>query len=219
MLRIPLGGRHSRKIIVLIFVVAALASASWMFVSLGRILHEEDVLDRADVIVALGGSRYSRVTEAADLFREGWASAILVSPQLPEDVEFTLRERGIDVPGERELQVRALTLLGVPTDVISFLDYQVSTATEADAVRAQVVARGWRRLIVVTSKLHTTRAGLILRKRLHGTGATVIMRASRYDRSDVDTWWRSRSTLRFAVFEAQKLAAYWVGLDNVGAAR
>ena len=71
-----------------------------------------------------------------------------------------------------------------------------------------------RRVIIVTSKQHTRRARLVMSRRLAGTGVKVIMRASRYDRTDVEHWWRNRSTLRFTLFESQRLFGYWIGVAD-----
>ena len=72
----------------------------------------------------------------------------------------------------------------------------------------------WRRVIIVTSKYHTRRAGFAFRRGLAGTGAEVIMRASRYDPSDPARWWRYRPDFRFAASEFQKLIAYRLGLGE-----
>lgn len=42
-----------------------------MFLSLGRILHEEDPLEHADVIFVLGGAHLDRAAEAGHLYLEG----------------------------------------------------------------------------------------------------------------------------------------------------
>ena len=69
-------------------------------------------------------------------------------------------------------------------------------------------------MIVVTSKQHTRRARLVMRRRLAGTGIDVVMRASRLDTADVDRWWQNRSTLRFTLFESQRLLGYWIGVAD-----
>ena len=66
-------------------------------------------------------------------------------------------------------------------------------------------------MIVVTSKQHTRRARLVMSRRLNPAGVLVIVRATRYDRSDVDRWWTNRSTVRFTLFETQRLLGYWLG--------
>ena len=64
------------------------------------------------------------------------------------------------------------------------------------------------------SKQHTRRARLVMARRLDDTGAAVIMRGSRYDRTNADQWWRDRPTVRFTLFEAQRLLAYWIGIAD-----
>jgi uncharacterized SAM-binding protein YcdF (DUF218 family) len=200
---------------LLIFLAILAAACWWGFVSLGHILHHEDHLEKADVIFALGGSRVDRIAEAGDLHLEGWAPRIMLSGQISEGAEDALRKRGITIPSELEMQRTILVSMGVPPDAIEELpDEQLTTATEGAAIASLARARNWSRIIVVTSKLHTTRARLAIRRSLQGTNAQVVVRATRYDPADVDRWWANRSDLRFALFEAQRLAAYWVGLAD-----
>ena len=67
---------------------------------------------------------------------------------------------------------------------------------------------------MVTQKLHTARARLVFTRRLGDLGVQIIMRASRYDQTDVDRWWDHRVSFRFVLFEVQKMLAYWVGLAD-----
>ena len=89
-----------------------------------------------------------------------------------------------------------------------------STAQEADALYDIGTREQWKRVIIVTSKQHTRRARLVMRRRMAGTGVEVLVRASRLDDSDVDRWWRNRSTLRFTLFESQRLFGYWIGIAD-----
>ena len=105
--------------------------------------------------------------------------------------------------------------MGVPATAIQSLDTeQVATATESDQLFERATASNWRAIIVVTSKLHTARARLAIRRRFDGTGVTIIMRGSRYDDANVDRWWTSRTDLRFVLFEVQKMLVYWVGIAD-----
>ena len=83
-----------------------------------------------------------------------------------------------------------------------------------ETLRAVVVANHWSRVIVVTSKQHTRRARLVMNRRLADTDATAILRASRYDKTNVDAWWRERGTVRFTLFETQRLIAYWLRIAD-----
>lgn len=181
---------------------------------LGAWLVVEDPLQKADAILVLGGTMYERPLEAVDLYHEGWAPRILVTRQIADEGESELLRRGIPFQREIDLQVDVLSRLGVPRAAIAVLPEQDSTKDEADALRAVVVANRWTRVIVVTSKQHTRRARLVMNRRLADTSAQAILRASRYDRSDVDGWWRNRSTLRFTLFETQRLIAYWLGIAD-----
>ena len=125
-----------------------------------------------------------------------------------------LRRRGVVYQREIDVQVDVLTQLGVPRSAIEILDEQASTKDEADALRAVVVAKRWPRVIVVTSKQHTRRARLVMNRRVADTGTQVILRGSRYDKTDVDLWWRQRGTLRFTLFETQRLIAYWLRIAD-----
>jgi uncharacterized SAM-binding protein YcdF (DUF218 family) len=210
--RSRLGGRF-RSLLLLTFL-AGLAGTLWFGVSLGHVLHHEDPLEPADAIFVLGGAWLTRVAEGGDLYREGRAPIVALSRELPDPGEEALRARGLPVDGVTDAQIQALTAMGVPRQAIQVLEPQVATASEATALRELAVARGWHTVIVVTSKLHTTRARLVFRRRMTGTNVQIIMRASRYDTSNVDQWWRERADLRFVLFEVQKLAVYWIGLAD-----
>ena len=177
---------------------------------LGAWLVREDPLVKADGIYVLGGTMYERPLEARDLYTAGWAPTIVLVQQIADWGERWLTERGIEVTTELEIQIDLLQRMGVPRDAIAFVKPMGSTAEEAVALREFMNARGWSSVIVVTSKQHTRRAGLSMRRALGGD-KKVIMRASRYDRSDVDRWWANRATLRFTLFETQRYLAYWLG--------
>ncbi|MFA5908900.1 MAG: YdcF family protein [Vicinamibacterales bacterium] len=193
----------------LLLLIAALAAPR-----LGAWLVVEDPLQTADAIFVLGGTMFQRPLEAVDLYHEGWAPRMLLMRQIADDGEIELQRRGVPFQREIDVQVDVLTRLGVPRSAIQILDEQNSTRDEADTLLAVVAANRWSRVIVVTSKQHTRRARLVMNRRLAGTGSQAIVRASRYDRADVDGWWRNRSTLRFTLFETQRLVAYWLRLAD-----
>jgi uncharacterized SAM-binding protein YcdF (DUF218 family) len=188
--------------------------AAFAFPRLGGWLVVQDPLQEADAIFVLGGTRFERPLEAVDLYNERWAPRILLMRQISDWGEVTLMERGVPYQREIDVQVDVLTRLGVPAAAIEILGEQDSTAQEADTLLAVAGRHGWRRIIVVTGKQHTRRARLVLRRRLAGTGIEVIVRPTRYDRSDTEHWWRNRSTLRFTLFETQRYAAYLLGIAD-----
>lgn len=193
-------------LLLVLVAVAAPRLGAWLVV--------EDPLQKADAIFVLGGTMFERPLEAVDLYHEGWAPRMLLMRQIADDGEVELQRRGVQYHREIDVQVDVLTRLGVPLAAIEILGEQDSTKDEADALRDIVVARNWSRVIVVTSKQHTRRARLVMNRRVATTGGQVILRASRYDLTATDGWWRQRGTLRFTLFETQRLIAYWLGIAD-----
>jgi uncharacterized SAM-binding protein YcdF (DUF218 family) len=193
--------------------LALVLGGVWLLFEGGRFLQHEDRLEHADAIFVLAGTRLERPLEAVDLYKAGWAPRIVLSPGRPDPAERLARERGIVFPLESELQRDALIHLGVPASAIVADDGSVdNTASEANLLRAMVIANHWHRVIVVTSKYHTRRAGFAFRRGLAGTGATPIIRASKYDLFDPAQWWRNRADVRFGGREWVALILYWLGL-------
>jgi len=194
--------------------LSALA-AVWLLYYGGRYLQHEDPLQKADAIFVLAGTRLERLFEAMDLYKEGYAPLIVLSPGRPEAGEALLRQRGIRFPSEVELQRDALVQLGIPpAAIIATNGYVDNTAQEANLLRAMVTRHRWKRVIIVTSKFHTRRAAFAFRRGLAGTGAEIVMRATRHDIADPARWWRNRADFRFASSEWQKLIAYRLGFGG-----
>jgi uncharacterized SAM-binding protein YcdF (DUF218 family) len=181
---------------------------------LGAWLVVEDPLQKADAIIVLGGTLYERPLEAVELYKDGWAPRVFLIRELSDWGEALLKERGIPHTSEVDLQIDVIQRLGVPRDAIGVVEPANSTAEESGHVRALVAREKFSRVIVITSKQHTRRARLVFNRRLGPAGVTVIMRATRYDRADVNRWWANRSTLRFTLFETQRLFAYWIGIAD-----
>ena len=208
--------RSPTRLLVLSLITVSLAGlAAWQARRLGHLLHVEDPLRKADVIYVLGGARLERVAEAGELYLEGWAPRILLSRPARDGGERALAARGLPIQTEIDVQRQALVAMGVPAAAVDALaTEQHATAGESVELRSMATARGWRTVIIVTSKMHTARSRLAIARRLDGTGITIVMRASRFDPADVDRWWTRRATLRFVLFEVQKLVAYWMGIAD-----
>jgi len=181
---------------------------------LGTFLVYEDPLENADGIMILGGTMYERQLEAVDLYKGGWAPRLFVLREVSDWGEVELRNRGIEYLSVDDAQVDVMERLGVPRDRITILDRANSTAQEAVILRDVAQREKLAKVIIVTSKQHTRRARLVINRRMQEIGVTVIVRASRYDRANVDRWWTERSTLRFTLFETQRLFGYWVGIAD-----
>ena len=203
-----------RLIRITAILIPALLLALYALARLGAFLVVEDPLRKADAIVILGGTMYERQMEAVDLYKEGFAPRIFLFREVSEWAERVLIDRGVPYMRAVDVQVDAMVRLGVPRDAIEILDQAANTASEARYVHDLVVGHRYSTIIVVTSKQHTRRARLVINRRLAGTGAELIMRGSRYDLTPVDRWWRDRPTIRFTLFESQRLLGYWIGIAD-----
>jgi uncharacterized SAM-binding protein YcdF (DUF218 family) len=209
----PLRSGGSRRRVLLIAAVAIAAGSAWGLYHLGAFLYDEQPLQRADTIFVFAGTRMERSLEAVDLYLAGYAGTIVITQPLPDSGVLALERRGIAFPSDAELSRDAMMKLGVPSAAILVpAKWHDSTADEAHTLRQLTTARGWRRIIVVTSKFHTRRAGVAVRRALDGTGVEIVLRGSRYDQADPAHWWRTRRDVRWATLESQKLVAYWLGL-------
>jgi uncharacterized SAM-binding protein YcdF (DUF218 family) len=184
------------------------------FTRIGDWLVVQDPLQKADVIFVLGGTLYERPLEAVELYREQWAPRITLMRQIADYGEAELMRRGVSYMREVDQQVAVMGKLGVPASAITILEQANSTAQEADTLYRVAAQERWRKVIIVTSKQHTRRARLVMQRRMAGTGVDVMMRYSRFDAADTEHWWRNRSTLRFTLFETQRLFGYWIGVAD-----
>ena len=205
------GGSVRRALLIAAVVIAA--GTAWSVYHLGAFLYVEQPLQHADAIFVFAGTRMERALEAADLYKQGYANLVVLTEELSDGAIEELARRGIMVPTGAEVARDVMIRLGMPTDAIVIAPgVHNSTGQEAQTLRSLARVRGWRRVIVVTSKFHTRRAGLAARREAGGMGVEVIVRSSRYDSADVAHWWRTRSDIRWVLLETEKIIAYWLRL-------
>ncbi len=213
-----MGGRTfvtvKRLLIRGALIVAPILLSAVALTRLGPWLVVADPIGKADAVFVLGGTMYERPLEAVELYKEGWAPRIYLFRQVADWGEQLLVERNMAYTREVDLQIEVMGRLGVPREAIGILDEANSTADEAADVQRLVTHEKFSSVIIITSKQHTRRARLAMNRRLAPGGVQVIVRPSRFDRTDVDRWWANRSTLRFTLFETQRLFGYWIGVAD-----
>ena len=166
-----------------------------------------DPLERADAIVVLAPF-LDRLMEGADLYRQGLAPLVILTRGTRDAGEQELIDRQI-IDSSEERKRRALIALGVPADAIVILDPLVdSTSDEARAFADWARRHPIRRVIVVTSPLHTGRSRLTFLRAVENLPIEVLVRPSTRNSFRRDTWWRSRDTFRDGLIEWQKLVYY-----------
>lgn len=133
--------------------LAIIAIILWFVVPLtletaARQLIRHDPPVKSDVIIALGGDkRCNREKHAAELYKRGLASHIVVS-----GVQYGY---GVHTG---EAAKRFVVSQGVPESSITIIRDTWNTRTEASRLRELMKQHNWRRGIVVTAAFHSRRA-------------------------------------------------------------
>lgn len=210
--------RLTRRLLLLL-IVALLAGMAACVVGVGRMLVDpgaREAVEPADAIIVLAGANADRWLEAYELWREGRAPHVVLSPGWPDAAERELARRGVHVPNAAEVARGVLTgPLAMPPGAVEILEGPLdNTAAESEAAARTASGRGWRRVIVVTSLAHTRRTRYAMERAFAPAGVTVQVRASRFDRFNAAQWWRRRNDIRWVLTELPKLAAYRLGLGS-----
>ncbi len=170
----------------------------------GQALLREDPLAAADAIVVLGGAPSRRAPAGRRrLLAAGWAPRLLT-------VGGTQARGGWADARRTRL---ALLDLGVPEAAIEAVAQDArGTADEARVVVALAAARGWTRLIVVTSPYHCRRAGMLFGRRGAAVGVDICVAPAREDPFDPGAWWVDGRQRRLARNELLKQLAWTLRL-------
>lgn len=186
------------------WIVSAPRLANWVVV--------EKKLRNADVIFVLSGSAVykERVQKAASEYRAGISKTLLLSDD-GGNAGWSNSERRN--PKFVELEFRALEHQGVAAESIEVMDGEVtSTIDEANGFRKLALSRGWKSVLVVTSRYHTRRALRTFERTLEGTGIAVGITAP--DAGDrmppAKTWWLTRKGWVYVGGEYLKSVYYWL---------
>ena len=141
--------------------------------------------------MVLGGEANVRPFAAAELYRQGYASKILVS-----NTKLNRAERLGVVPSDTQLNWNDLLKLGVPSSAIAtFGDSLSSTYDEAEAVHAWALRSQAKRVIIPTDVFATRRTRWIFDRELSPIGVDVIVRAFSAPNYELAGWWRDRQGL------------------------
>jgi uncharacterized SAM-binding protein YcdF (DUF218 family) len=196
--------------ILLVLAGTALLLAVISFLLIGHWLVAEDPLEKAQAIVVLSGGMPLRATEAAKLYREGFAPKVWLT-RSTEPGE-TLKAMQIPYVGEDFYDTRILIHEGVPAEAIHVLEPAIiNTADEITAVSEALAEEKGDTVIIVTSKVHTRRVRILWR-RLGKPGGKGIIRAASDDPFEPGRWWRTSHDALDVVREVLGILNAWAGL-------
>lgn len=132
------------RITVIIICIALMLMVTSVIDSFNH--NETDTPEKADVIIMLGGGDKGRMEKAAELYHEGYADYIIITPE-SEDI----------YPQSTAFVVE----LGIPEDAI--IEEYEATSTYTNAVESFKIMdeHGFDSALVVTSDYHLKRSKLI----------------------------------------------------------
>lgn len=198
-----------RRPFVLVVVVAAIAASyaarAPLLTTAARVLVVDTAAPGADFIVTLGGGAETRPFAAAELYRKGVASTVLIF----ENPRRKGSPPGLS-PTAAELYRRVLEFEGVPPHAIRTVPGEVTTTwDEATALRQMLPATRPVTVVIVTSPEHTRRARWAFRRALAGTRVDIRMAPARRPDFDETNWWRDDGEVLAYLHEYLKLPFYW----------
>ena len=175
------------------------------------VLDEKPSESDAVVVLSTGVEYYPRLTEAAYLFRKGLARKVVINGNRKTD-----ELRGLEAKGFKECcpwyedSTRILNILGVPRKDILTISAEdaYDTVSEAKVVGNELMERGFKSLVITTSKSHTCRANHIWREMFKGR-MSICTVSAKTDPFDVNGWWKQGRQVRWVLAEYGAWAYYW----------
>jgi hypothetical protein len=170
----------------------------------GSALVVDEPVGPADIIVLSLDSSGAGALEAADLVERGIAKqvAVFTDPPNGEDREFI--RRGLPYEDASARQIRQLRSLGV-TDVLQISRPDPGTSGEGLAFPAWCDQHKFRSVVFVTARDHSRRTRRVFDRVMRTHATHVTIKPAYYSSFDPERWWETRTGVRIAIIELQKL--------------
>lgn len=201
--------RVFKFLIIFVFLIAA-----WGFCApfLAERLIVEKTLEKADVIVVLGGSSVfiERTQKAAQLFKQGVAPKIVLTN---DGTNAGWSKKEWRNPPYVELAKQSLIGQDVPDEAIEILPEQVNgTFDEAELLQKKTVENGWKSVLIVTSAYHTRRALWTFEKVFAETEIAIGIASAPTGQQTPSAfyWWLMPRGWQMVAGEYVKSLYYWV---------
>lgn len=186
-------GTPARYVIIFLSLLGLLAviSRDWLARAGESWLADSDPPRHSDLIIVLDGGAAERISRAIELYREGFAPAILVTSS----------------EGFPDAQLRRMVSGGIPSRAL-LAPMQPSSSTWEDAVtiRQTVLRESVDSILVVTSSFHCRRARLIMERVLADIPVRITL--TQANRLYPWPWWRTVPP------EYLKLAWAWLAVPK-----
>jgi uncharacterized SAM-binding protein YcdF (DUF218 family) len=199
-----------RRFLIILFSLVLLSILAYTFRTpvlrwFATSLIVEDPLQKVDALVVLSGGGYDRGNEAVKIIHAGYVNKVICTGGNPV---IELRVFGIDTL-ESDMTVANLRRLGIPDSIIETLHNGTSTKEEAEMIAQYCSQHQFKKIMVLSSKLHTHRVWDVFKGKLKKQGIEVIVRGAPSSRFDELTWWQDEEGLIAVNNEWIKRFYYW----------
>lgn len=165
-------------------------AAQWLIV--------QDKLAKADAMIVLAGDNNGeRVSQAVELYRQGYAPKLLLSGG-PLAWQLSSAEW---------MKKQALTM-GVPESAIIMEGQSRSTLENAEFTLPIVKEQRWESIILITSPTHTRRADRVFKKLFDQAHIDVITCPVQKSEFNPKDWWRRHEDTQAVISEYVSLIYY-----------
>jgi uncharacterized SAM-binding protein YcdF (DUF218 family) len=189
----------------LLFLAALFVARGLWLPVFGYALIHDDGPAKAELAVVPAGDAYGhRILKAAELVKQGYVPAVLVSGPA-----------GVYGQYESDLAIPFAVRHGYSAAwFIPFPNFALSTREEAIAILGELRRRNVHSFLLVTSSYHTARAARAYRSLAAESGAGLTFRtvAAPAEFFLPDSWWRVRESRKIVFTEWSKTIAASLGL-------
>ena len=199
-----------RRFLITIFSLILLGLLTWVYREpvlrwFATSLIVEDPLQKVDALVVLSGGGYDRGNEAVKILHAGYVNKVICTGGNPV---IELRVFNIDTL-ESDMTVANLKRQGVPDSVIVILRDGTSTKEESELIAQYCKEHQLKKIMILSSKLHTHRVQEVFKTKLKKQGVEVIVRGATNSRFDELKWWQDENGLIAVNNEWIKRFYYW----------
>lgn len=200
-----------RRFLIIIFSLILLGAVTYTFREpilrwFATSLIVEDPLQKADALVVLSGGGYDRGNEAVKIIHAGYVNKVICTGGNPV---IELRVFNIDTL-ESDMTVANLRRQSIPDQMIVEIRDGTSTKEESDVIAQYCKQHNLKKIMILSSKLHTHRVHDVFKKKLKPLGIEVVVRGAPSSRFDELRWWQSEDGLIAINNEWIKRFYYWV---------
>ena len=165
----------------------------------------EDTLQKADAMVVLSGGGYDRGNEAVKIIKAGYVSKVICTGGNPV---IELKVFNIDTL-ESDMTAANLRRQGIPDSDIVELRNGTSTKEESQLIANYCHEHAIKKIIILSSKLHSRRVGEVFKPKLKKQNIEVIVRGAPNSQFDELKWWQDENGLIAVNNEWLKRFYYW----------